>query len=74
LYEKQNAKVKVLEDALAASQEALGRAEAAAAPPKFDAKLERMGQRELRDEVHKLRDVVKAKDEESEFQDATRPS
>ncbi|GMK57108.1 hypothetical protein CspeluHIS016_0309480 [Cutaneotrichosporon spelunceum] len=64
LYEKQTAKVKSLEEALASSQEALARTEAAAAPPKFDAKLERMGQRELQDEVHKLRDVVKAKDGE----------
>ncbi|BEI84299.1 hypothetical protein CcaverHIS002_0409030 [Cutaneotrichosporon cavernicola] len=64
LYEKQMAKVKSLEEALAASQQALDRAEASAAPPKFDAKLERMGQRELQGEVHKLWDVVKAKDGE----------
>lgn len=41
--------------------------EAAAAPPKFDAKLERLGQRQLQDEVYKLRDVVQAKDGESEL-------
>lgn len=67
LYEKQSAKVKSLEEALAASQAALAAAEASTGPPRFDAKVERMGSRELKEEVHKLRDVVKEKDGESEF-------
>lgn len=66
MYEKQTTKVKALEETLAETREALARAEAAAGPPQFDAKLERMGARELRDEVFKLRGVVKAKDGESE--------
>lgn len=67
LYEKQTAKVKSLEETVATLQASVAAAEAASAPPKFDAKLERMGSRELRDEVHKLRDAVTAKDGESEL-------
>ncbi|WOO83720.1 uncharacterized protein LOC62_05G007241 [Vanrija pseudolonga] len=68
LNEKQANKVAELEKALAASQvaaeRAAERAAQASAPPVLDAKLDSKGVKELRDEVFKLRNTIKAKDEQ----------
>lgn len=53
-----------MEQALAATQAALEKAEQSVKPPNFDAKVEGMGTKELRDEIYKLRDASKAKDGE----------
>lgn len=71
LNEKQASKVAELEKALAASQvaaeRAAERAAQALAPPVLDAKLDSKGVKELRDEVFKLRNTIKSKDEQSEW-------
>ncbi|KAL1406208.1 hypothetical protein Q8F55_007899 [Vanrija albida] len=68
LNEKQASKVAELEKALAASQaaaeRAAERAAQASAPPVLDAKLDSKGVKELRDEVFKLRNTIKSKDEQ----------